>query len=157
MVSVHEVANYFILRGKEDGFDSGEFLTHLKLQKLIYFAQAWYLGLTGGEALFGEPLQAWVHGPVARAVYDQFKGSGWAPIEEPYGDPVTDTAICSFLDEVWEAYSVYSAKRLEALTHQDVPWVEARAGLPSGQHSSNVISIESMTRVYTQLAASNGA
>jgi uncharacterized phage-associated protein len=59
-VSVHDVAA-FILR------ECGEMET-FKLQKLVYYAQGWTLGLTG-RPLFPEPLEAWKKGPVSRALF----------------------------------------------------------------------------------------
>lgn len=57
----------------------GVSVTHLSLQKLLFFAHAWHL------AQFDRPLvqgtfQAWQFGPVLRAVYDSFRASGRKPI-----------------------------------------------------------------------------
>jgi len=43
-VSVNDVANYFL---KILERDSGSSITHLKLQKLVYYAQAWHLVFRG--------------------------------------------------------------------------------------------------------------
>lgn len=43
MPSANKVADYFISRSRE----YGDYLTNLKLQKLLYYSQGWYLGLTG--------------------------------------------------------------------------------------------------------------
>ncbi len=48
-------------------------MTAMKMQKLVYYAQAWTLARTG-EPLFDEPIEAWVNGPVVRALYDQHRG-----------------------------------------------------------------------------------
>ena len=39
--NVNDVALFFIALAQ----DSGEQLTHMKLQKLVYYSQAWYLGM----------------------------------------------------------------------------------------------------------------
>ena len=54
MTSIFEVARFFLTK---------ESMTHLKLQKLCYYAQAWYLTIYG-QRLFNEEFQAWLHGPV---------------------------------------------------------------------------------------------
>ena len=59
--------------------DRGENLTNLKLQKLLYYAQAWYLALYN-VALFEEDFQAWVHGPVLYSQYCRFCDWKWRPI-----------------------------------------------------------------------------
>ena len=68
MSSVHDVADFFINLASADQ-DS---LTHLKLQKLCYYAQGWHLALQG-KPLFAARLEAWAHGPVAPVLYDRFK------------------------------------------------------------------------------------
>ena len=62
----HQVADFFLAnRDDEDG------LTHLKLQKLCYYAQVFHLALIG-RRLFDEQLLAWDHGPVTRSIWDRF-------------------------------------------------------------------------------------
>lgn len=57
-----------------------ESMTHKKLQKLCYYVQALHL------AIYGEPLidtyfEAWVHGPVAPELYNEYKSHGMTPIK----------------------------------------------------------------------------
>jgi uncharacterized phage-associated protein len=47
-------ANFLLVECREQG----EVLTNRKLQKLLYYAQAWYLALEN-RALFAEDFQAW--------------------------------------------------------------------------------------------------
>src|SRR5271163_1555007 len=54
-------------------------LTHLRLQKLLYYAQGWYLGIFG-RALFTNRIEAWRHGPVVPDVYKELKKHGGATI-----------------------------------------------------------------------------
>ena len=55
-----------------------------KLQKLVYYSQAWHLAWDG-TPLFDEPIQAWANGPVVRKLYDLHKG--WYAIDKwPEGD-----------------------------------------------------------------------
>jgi len=149
-VSIHSVADYFIRRAAPD---AGDPMTHLKLQKLAYYAQAWSLALEGQE-LFQDDFEAWVHGPVARSLYDRFASFGWNPITP---DTCTEMQlpeeVAAFLDEVWEVYGQYSAKRLEDLTHDEAPWVDARGDLDPLARCSHVISKDVMREYYSAVAA----
>ena len=65
--TAERVADYIIRSAHE----SGELITNLKLQKLVYYAQAWHLALFD-EPLFDDPIEAWVHGPVVSSLYSKF-------------------------------------------------------------------------------------
>ena len=58
--SAKAVANYFLARAKE----SGETLSPMKLQKLIYFAHGWHLAVFDAP-LLDEEVQAWDYGPAS--------------------------------------------------------------------------------------------
>lgn len=63
MNSIHDITDYIILRVKsEDRFAS---LINLKLQKLLYYVQAWSYGINKKPMFDGE-FEAWIHGPVNR-------------------------------------------------------------------------------------------
>ncbi len=147
--SVKDVANYFL---KIVDRDSGSCITHLKLQKLVYYAQAWHLVFTGGERLFDERIEAWVHGPASPSLYSQFRGCGYnnipAPSESLYAFSPEELDT---LDAVWDCYGDFDAKFLEQLTHQELPWQEARKGLAPGDHCTNEISLKTMQEFYTKL------
>jgi uncharacterized phage-associated protein len=64
MTTADAVADYLIALAHE----RGESVNNLKLQKLLYYAQAWHLALHD-EPLFPEKFQAWMTGPVIPAMY----------------------------------------------------------------------------------------
>lgn len=85
MANVVNVANYFLLLNKrryekissEDDKDSrfqteADMITHLKLQKLVYYAQGLYLAYFN-KPLFTQSVEAWRHGPVVNDLYHIFK------------------------------------------------------------------------------------
>ena len=72
-LSPFDVANWFTCSLDREAGDS---ITHLKLQKLIYYSQAWSLALNG-IALFEEDFEAWAHGPVIPEVYQEYKEYGF--------------------------------------------------------------------------------
>ena len=54
------------------------------------------------------------------------------------------------LDAVWNVYGKYDANYLEALTHNEEPWLKARAGLMPYEASSAEISTDEMRSFYEQ-------
>jgi uncharacterized phage-associated protein len=100
-------------------------LTNLKLQKILFYAQAESLRETG-NALFSDTIEAWKYGPVVPAVYEWLKGCGAYPITA--FDIETDTSkidnkSSDLLDRIWSAYSKYSAGYLVDRTHEKgSPW-----------------------------------
>jgi uncharacterized phage-associated protein len=125
----------------------GHPITNLKLQKLLYYAQAWHLAFYG-RPLFGERIEAWVHGPVVPPVFGDFKHYGWSPIEPVAIPPSPSAPVRVHVDCVYQTYGGFSANDLERMTHQEDPWKNARNGLPLGAPSKAVISHESMKRYY---------
>ncbi|PBB94991.1 type II toxin-antitoxin system antitoxin SocA domain-containing protein [Mesorhizobium sp. WSM3862] len=154
MTTALEVADWFL--GSIDR-ESGDSITHLKLQKLVYYAQAWALALQG-RPLFDEELKAWAHGPVAESVYRANEGSSWNALPAPKHLPEFEPEIAELLGEILASYGGFSAKQLEQMTHAELPWKEARGNLPPEARSNNVIKKETMRSFYAELyaAASDG-
>lgn len=106
----------------------------LKLYKLVYYAQAWYLANLG-KLLFEEDIEAWPHGPVVRDLYIEFKDFGKEPITklgtrlEQTNDgfevktPKHDGSLDDFLCAVWDQYKPFKGTRLSNATHaHGEPW-----------------------------------
>jgi len=147
--TINDVADYFIRRAHE----SGEPITNLKLQKLVYYAQAWHLALYG-EPLVEERFEAWVHGPVSPLLYDRFRAYRWNPIDEDVAMPTLPERVRMHLEEVQEAYGGFSAIDLERMTHVEDPWLDARGDLDPTAPSHAPISEEAMQRYYASRAVS---
>lgn len=139
----------------------GEPLTNKKLQKILYYIDAWHLVYFDSQ-LFNQIPEAWVHGRVYPTVYKRYKKYQAKPIwiDESYPQKKTDELFNSFgftdekktfLSSVIRFYSNRSALELEILTHRELPWLEAREGLSDYDLSSNPISIETMKNYYTSL------
>lgn len=141
--TVNDVADYIIRWAQ----DRGEPITNLKLQKLVYYAQAWYLAIHK-KPLFDGPFQAWVHGPVHPDLYRRFRGLRWSPIVGRPKKPALLPKIERFLDDVLEVYGADSAYDLERLTHKEKPWRDARGDLPSDQESTIEIPEKAMRNYY---------
>ena len=142
MLSCFDIADYFIWLANE----TGSFMSNLKLQKLVYYAQAWYLALHD-EPLFAEDFEAWIHGPVISSLYQKYQPFGWKPILKE-ANPQLPEKIVQFLDEVAEEYFACNGYELERMTHFEDPWNQARAGLPPDEPSYEIIQKEWMREYY---------
>lgn len=142
-----QVADFFLAFANE----SGDRITNLKLQKLVYYAQAWYLA-NYKKPLIKEDFEAWVHGPVNPDLYHIFKERGYLPIEKDIKmndvEKVFDKETLKFLNEVASVYMPFGAYHLEIMTHREDPWINARAGVAADEKCNNVISLESMEKFY---------
>jgi uncharacterized phage-associated protein len=127
--------------------EAGDSITHLKLQKLVYYAQAWSLALRG-RPLFAEEMQAWPQGPVAVSVYRAYAGYGREAIPAPADVPALAPEDAELVEGVLETYGDCSAKHLEAMTHSEDPWLTARGMLPDDARSSAVIAEDRMAAYY---------
>jgi uncharacterized phage-associated protein len=142
MVSAHDVAAYILEKYGP--------ISAMKLQKLVYYAQAWSL-VWDDRPLFSERIEAWANGPVVRDLYDRHRGK-FEVRDWPDGDPgKLSTADRATLDAVLGFYGDKPAQWLSDLTHSERPWREARRGAPEGAPSTAVISPESMRAYYGSL------
>ena len=140
------VADFLLCESRE----RGEVLTPLKLQKLMYYAQAWSVASLNSP-LFDEDFQAWVHGPVLPSQYARFRGYGWKPIDQNVSLPDLDDKIRGHLEEIVEVFGCESAVALEQMTHQEMPWLRARNGIASHEACKKTIEKEWMRDYYRSL------
>jgi uncharacterized phage-associated protein len=127
--------------------DAGDSITHLKLQKLVYYAQAWSLALLG-RPLFDEDMRAWAHGPVAESVFNSYRAFGWEAIPAPDEAPALEVEDEDLLNMVMGGYGDFSAKHLETMTHCEDPWKTARGDLPPEARSNAIIPKDHMAQYY---------
>jgi uncharacterized phage-associated protein len=142
-VTAHDVAAYIL--GKRGT------MTAIKLQKLVYYSQAWHLAWEE-KPLFTERIEAWANGPVVPALYflhrRKFEVTKWPG--NPSGLSADQRAS---IDAVLKGYGDLQPWQLTALTHQEPPWMEAREGLAPGERGKSVISQETMRDYYAGLIA----
>jgi len=131
----------------------------MKLQKLCYYAQGYFLAKSNGqEALFTEEFQAWVHGPVIYELYQEYKSYGWRqiPTEFTSDELIKDTPEYEHLNEVVEAYGRFDGAALSTMTHRETPWLDARGDIPEIQGrgepicSPSFISKTSLQQFFSQ-------
>jgi len=124
------VANAILARAASEKLP----VTHIALQKLLYFAHGLFL-LRHREPLVSGYFEAWTFGPVHPAVYAAFKASGSDPISYSArrkdlrtGELVelpelNDPAARRVINQTLGAYGDLTAGQLVRLSHaRDGPW-----------------------------------
>ncbi|CAN7724355.1 DUF4065 domain-containing protein [Variovorax sp. LjRoot290] len=138
-------------------------MPHLKLQKLLFYVDAWH-SVFFDVPLVEEPFEAWVHGPVLRSVWSEFRDvsvlNNDIPAEridrklaERTKGSITADQL-EFLGDLLEEYGGHTAYHLENLTHSEAPWIEARGGTPPYEASNARISKETTRRYYASRISS---
>lgn len=132
--------------------DEAEPMTNLRVQKLLYYAQGWHVGLFG-RPLFPDPLQAWKNGPVVPAVYAAVRAAAGDTPARPLAPADLGPAALPgrdrvFLETIWAKYRAYSATGLKELSHAEPPWAEARGSMPDGGASDAEITADSLRRFF---------
>lgn len=143
MATVFDVARYIL--------DKVGSMSAMKLQKLVYYSQAWSL-VWDDAPLFEERIEAWANGPVVRRLYDHHRGQFTVFPGHISGDvdALTKDQI-ETIDAVLDAYGDRSAQWLSDQTHSEAPWQRARAGLSDSDRSDREISLADMVEYYSTL------
>ena len=142
MANVLDVAQYILTQQGR--------MTTMKLQKLVYYSQAWSL-VWDEEPMFPEKIQAWANGPVVRKLYDQHKGAFQVKsLRRGNLDNLTDTQR-ETIDAVLAEYGNRSAQWLSDLTHMEEPWGATRKGLQEGVASEKEIKHDTLYSYYSSL------
>lgn len=145
MPTVSDVAKYILeARGETSA---------LKLQKLLYYAQAWTLAWDDAP-LFKEKIEAWANGPVIPALYQKHKGRFSLKPSDIAGDSSKITkAQQANIDKVLSYYGDKTPQWLSDLTHMEAPWLETRAeaNLKDGERGNAAIPLERIQNYYANL------
>lgn len=120
MTTVQDTAAYFIWLANEDG----NLITHLKLQRLCYYAQGYALAFLN-KPMFPEPIEAWEHGPIVRQLYDEYEQYRRTSIPAPLEAPEMEPWRQRILEMVNTRFGWMSIWELRNRTHAEVPWLEA--------------------------------
>ena len=156
MYDVLDVCVYVInyINDKEYG------ISNLKLQKILYFIQAFFLIATPKQC-FREKIEAWDFGPVVPEAYREYKrfGSSNIPrisyIVNVDSENFWNSKILKYVDNkikvkdkeligaVIDRFAEYSATDLVTLTHNQSPWREAYV-----PHMNNEITVESIKEYF---------
>ena len=131
----HEVALWILSEAKNHDI----LISHMKLQKLLYYAQASFIAMTG-EPLFHNSIFAWQHGPVVPDVYRSFSKFGSSAIHD-VEDVAPPERFKPFIDNLLKDKGRLSAHELRNLSHNEDTWYQAWANPVS--HEITISSIDS--------------
>jgi uncharacterized phage-associated protein len=123
-------------------------VTTRKLQKLVYYAQAWHL-VFEGEPLFSNRIEAWRHGPVTRDLYNRHRSL--YTVDRWDGDPrALAESERRTVDWVLAKYGSFTAEALSRMTHMEVPWLVARGLAEEHEHTATPIDHNQMISYYSR-------
>ncbi|MDX1751420.1 MAG: DUF4065 domain-containing protein [Methylophaga sp.] len=144
MANAFDVAAYIL--------ESKGVMSAMKLQKLVYYSQAWSL-VWDDEPLFCNKIEAWANGPVVRDLYDKHRGQYQVSKADFQQLALRDLSENQkdTIDQVLDAYSQKSAQWLSDQTHSEAPWLQARNGLTDADRGDREISLASMAEYYSSL------
>ena len=130
-------------------------MTAMKLQKLVYYCQAWSL-VWDERPMFREKIKAWANGPVVPALYQALKGRFQVNARHlAEGDPdALDGTARDTVKGVFSFYGEKTAQWLSDLTHAELPWRNARGCLGPGEPGGSEIPIDQMHEYYASLKKS---
>jgi uncharacterized phage-associated protein len=154
-VDVIELANYLLARYKS--------VPNLKLQKLVYFIEAYHLGYFK-EPLTNAKFQAWLHGPVSRKLYEYIKPSGgllysdislnWEPDKQAHFikdfEAKLNPTQLELINDILKEFADLSSYQLECISHDELPWIEARKGYGIADNCEVEISNDTMLKFYRE-------
>ena len=143
-MKVLDLANYLLSLIDRD---KGDTISNLKLQKLLYYVQGYYLAYFD-KPLFDEKIEVWTYGPVVPEIYKKYKDFGCECL--PLDNLVFDISNLSneelnVIQNVFKVYNDYSASTLVSMTHKELPWLNS---LENGLAVSNKISIDDMKKYF---------
>ncbi len=143
----------------------GDSVSHKKLQKLLYYVEAWHLVNFDAE-LLEDNFEAWIHGPVLPELYQKLKVYGFnnlKVINEEH-DNIDDEILAiikrnsltegqmELIEGVLDRYGSLTSFELELLSHSEAPWIEARNNIPPHESCRNVIKKERIKEFYSSIS-----
>ena len=120
MTTARDVAEYFLFKAHEEN----ELISHMKVQKLLYYAQGFHLAIFD-RPLFDEEIEKWTHGPVVPDIYHLYKRyrDSKIPWVENFDNNRINEESRELIDEVYSVLGQFSAFALRNMTHSEPPWV----------------------------------
>lgn len=142
MAKVQDVAAYIIAKMHP--------LDAMKLQKLLYYAQAWSL-VWDKRPLFAAKVEAWANGPVVREVFKTYQGQYKVSAPLRGDKDVLNPTEKQTVDAILKFYGPKTGFFLSQLTHRERPWLDARKGLAPGDLGDQEITKAAMAEYYGSL------
>lgn len=153
MANIIDVAKFVL---DESTRTSRPEVSTMKLQKICYFVQGWYLAINNGRPMFTEDFYAWKHGPVSTVLYDfcEDKVSVTTDSVEFAGvTPNLSEYQKDFISKVFAACEPYTGLQLADMTSHHEAWKNAGAGKYKGNEDA-LMSKESIHNDFTTIMKS---
>lgn len=151
--TANEVADYLLWLSQRDGYP----IDNLKLQKLLYYVQAWAL-VEEGEPVFADKIEAWPEGPAFYDVWKRFERAGQSKITlENHQAPAVLDHVATAVERAWARYGSLSGLELADMTHHEEPWAKTREGLGRKDRSKREIPLEDVRSYYAGRLESENA
>lgn len=120
-----EIDNLSKKYGIKDNCEVAEYITPLKLQKLLYYVQGLSLRIFDKPAFINN-ISAWQYGPVIEEVYKKYKGR--TPIQSTKTNYQVNEGLKKIIQLVVSSYGKIEAESLINLTHEEDPWINTENG-----------------------------
>ena len=166
-MNIHSFARCVGIALLEKGFS----VSPLKLQKILYYQQAWHLVFFSKneqdlKPLFSEKPQAWINGPVYPSIFAEYRNSVNGMCEHmgyqhfDVNEENANTELRRLLNEglnedeqnlfnqVIDLYGSLHQSKLVLMTHSEDPWIIHRGDLGPLERSTAEITFESMYKFY---------
>lgn len=139
------LSRYIVRRSNQMGI----VITHLKLQKILYYIQGMFLAQFKRSA-FPDTIEAWQYGPVVRNVYSYYCYNGALPLIEKEDIDLScyySNEERELIDNVINQKLSMSARDLVRATHEEEPWKRHADHI----EEKPVISIEEMQQYFERI------
>lgn len=155
MYNVLDVSRYII----NYSYQKDHYMDNLKLQKVLYFVQVWFLKKTGYPCFY-QSIEAWSFGPVIPVSYREFKRFGSCPLPKVKSYFVCDGNLWNvkkilfddniiakehkiLINEIVDYLCDYSNIYLTKVTMKQKPWVDVYE-----TNERNIITIQSLVEYF---------
>lgn len=117
------------------------------LQKLVYYCQAWCLGIYGVRFI-DDVFKDYANGPVNKKLFDTHKSRRIVTKKDyPLLHSFSESEK-KFMDNVILTYGNENGDTLSRYTHNEVPWKVTRGNLADGEYDNKDISDSLMKEYY---------
>lgn len=141
-INALQLAHYVVWHANE----LGHRITHLQLQKILYYIQGYHLR-DFGVPLFMDKIYAWRYGPVVNKVYSQYFIFGALPLKETEQQTLqVEPEQQKLIDRVIKDKAEYRATQLVAATHKEEPWKNLEARVNAGERPE--MTVESIKKYF---------
>lgn len=130
-------------------------MSHKKLQKLCWYAYSWdrFINYNAEKSkldetfIKNERVEAWVHGPVFPNLYDNVRYNNQTKIKSASSN--LSNEFNTFLTKIYETYGSYTGEELESISHQELPWINARKNINNFERCNNEMQLNDIISEYS--------